>query len=453
MLGDDYEQVEAAVLRAREVFAGRAVWNVNSTARGGGVAEMLRSLLAYTRGAGIDARWVVIRPDDPGFFRVTKRLHNNLHGSPGDGGPLGSEERSTYERGLESSAEQLRSIARPGDVAILHDPQTVGLAGPMREAGSHVVWRCHIGIDEPNRLARRAWDLLRPYAERAEAYVFSRRQYAWEGLSGDRLRVIPPSIDALSPKNQDLAPSVVGAILETIGLTANTSGAAPTFARLDGTPARVDRRAELDQDAPLPPSAPVVAQVSRWDSLKDPIGLLECFAEHCHADDLHLVLGGPSVQAVADDPEGAEVLAEVRDRRAALPGRLRARVHLASLPMDDTDENAAMVNALQRRAEVVVQKSIAEGFGLTVAEAMWKAKPVVAGRLGGIQDQIVDGESGILIDDPRNLEAFGKAIEALISDPDRARRLGEAARDRVRHQFLATRHLVQYVDLLETLVR
>jgi trehalose synthase len=166
----------------------------------------------------------------------------------------------------------------------------------------------------------------------------------------------------------------------------------------------------------------------------------------------HLVLAGPQVEGVSDDPEGAEVLAEVRAQRESLPAETRARTHLASLPMDDVEENAAMVNAIQRRADVVVQKSIAEGFGLTVAEAMWKARPVVASRVGGIRDQIVDGESGVLLDDPADLAGFGGAVTGLLRDPDRAHRIGEAGRQRVGEQFLGWRHLLQYVALLSDLL-
>ena len=179
---------------------------------------------------------------------------------------------------------------------------------------------------------------------------------------------------------------------------------------------------------------------------------MSAFAEHCRHPDAHLLLAGPSVADVPDDPEGAEVLAEIRRRRAALSRDVQARVHLASLPMDDIEENAAMVNAIQRRADVVVQKSLAEGFGLTVAEAMWKAKPVVASRIGGIQDQIVDGESGLLVDDPTDLVAAGKAIDSLLGDPDRAEVIGAAARERVRKSFLGTRHLVQYMQLIEEML-
>jgi trehalose synthase len=197
----------------------------------------------------------------------------------------------------------------------------------------------------------------------------------------------------------------------------------------------------------------MVLQVSRWDRLKDPLGVIRGFVDHVvPRSDAHLVYVGPDITAVADDPEGGAVLAEVRRLYDGLPPEVQARLHLVCLPMDDIEENAAMVNALQRRAQVVVQKSIAEGFGLTVAEAMWKGRPVVASRIGGIQDQIVDGVSGILLDDPHDLEAYGAAVLSLLGDAERARRMGEEAQRRVRDRFLAVRSLVQYLDLMERLV-
>jgi len=245
---------------------------------------------------------------------------------------------------------------------------------------------------------------------------------------------------------------VVAAILGAAGLSRVDATEAPTFSREDGTPARVDRRAELYEDQPLTQDAKLVTQVSRWDRLKDPAGILRAFSEHVEDRDVHLLLAGPSVAAVADDPEGAEVLGEVREQWSGLEPEVRRRVHLAQLPMEDAEENAAIVNAVQRRSDIVVQKSLAEGFGLTVAEAMWKARPVVASRVGGIQDQIVDAESGILVDDPTDLVAFGEAVDRLLRDPQLAARLGEAARERVREEFLGTRQLIQYLNLLDRLV-
>jgi trehalose synthase len=451
LLGDEeFGRIEAAAEQARRKFAGRVIWNVNSTARGGGVAEILHSLLPYARGAGVDARWVVLR-ESAEFFAVTKRLHNHLHGDPGDGGELGERERSIYEGALASSAAELRGLLQHGDVVYLHDPQTAGLVPSMVELGAKVIWRCHIGVDDPGPLVRRAWDFLRPYVTDADAYVFSRREYVWDGLDADRVWLMPPAIDPFSPKNQELKAATVTAILREIGLLADGLVHPPVFVRGDGTPGRVERRAELLQEERLPEAARLVVQVSRWDRLKDPRGLLDCFQRHLPDPGAHLVLAGPATVAVADDPEGAAVYAEVAESWRRIPAESRRRAHLVSLPMDDLDENGAMVNALQRRADVLVQKSVAEGFGLVVAEGMWKGRPMVGSRVGGIQDQIVNGESGVLVGDPHDLDAFGRQIRGLLGDPERAARLGEGARRRVKERFLAIGRLAEYVELVGTL--
>ena len=452
LLGDEYAEVERAASRARRLFSGKAIWHVSSTLRGGGVAEILRSFLPYVRGAGVDTRWAVLR-ERAEFFELTKRIHNNLHGDPGDGGPLDDRERRLYEATLAESIAYLTPLLREGDIVYLHDPQTAGLAPALQRAGVRVIWRCHIGADRPNRVVRRAWEFLARYVAQADAYVFSRRQYIWDVLDDKRAWVVAPAIDPFSPKNQEIDSPTVRAILGTIGLEERHSAAAPAYTRADGTPGRVERRAEVLQGAPLPSDAVLVAQISRWDRLKDPGGVLRCFVEYLRDSDLHLVLGGPASAAVLDDPEGLAVHSEIATSWEALPAAVRRRVHLVTLPMADLDENGAMVNALQRRADVILQKSLAEGFGLTVAEAMWKARPVVASRVGGIQDQIVNGESGVLIDDPADLGAFADAILALAEDRPKAVRLGEAARLRVKERFLGVRRLADYVDLLAGLRR
>jgi trehalose synthase len=447
---DRYEAFERATVEARELLAGRVAWNVNSTARGGGVAELLRPLVSYARGAGVDARWAVI-DGSPEFFAVTKRIHNRLHGAEGDGLGLGEEAHRAYERVLADNGDALASRVRAGDVVILHDPQTAGLVDTMRAAGASVIWRCHVGLDVPNDLAREAWAFLRPYVENADRYVFSRDCFAWEGLDRGRIVVIAPTIDVFAPKNEALEPETVRGVLQAGGLVAG-GGTAATFERQDGTPGRVERRAQLVEDEPVGLEAPMVVQVSRWDMLKDPLGVIRGFAEHVGEDTgAHLVCAGPAVDAVDDDPEGARVLGEAVALRGELPPTARRRVHLAALPMQDPEENAIIVNALQRHASVIVQKSLAEGFGLTVAEAMWKARPVVASRIGGIQDQIVDGESGVLLDDPRDLAAYGAAVSGLLADPERAERIGERAHHRVRDRFLSVHSLLDYLDVIRGL--
>jgi trehalose synthase len=444
----EYEALLGLVDQAARELHGRVIWNVNSTAKGGGVVEMLRPLLGYCRGAGVDARWAVISGESE-FFAITKRIHNRLHGFAGDGGPLGDVERDVYERTLAASADELSELVHPRDIVILHDPQTAGLAAAVRKTGATVMWRCHVGIDVANDHARHAWEFLRGYVSDAHLFIFSRAGFAWDGLPRDRISVIRPSIDAFAPKNADQDPEQSLAIMATAGVLVGEVNAHPVFTRSDGTPARVERRAEMLQEESLAADVPVVMQVSRWDQLKDPLGVLGAFARHVASRaEAHLLLVGPSTAAVADDPEGAQVLAEVRAAWHELPLRARRRVHLCSLPMEDVEENAAIVNALQRHAGIVVQKSLAEGFGLTVAEAMWKRRPVVASRIGGIRDQIEDGRSGLLLPDPRDLEQAGAAIAGLLADGERAQRLGIAAQLRVQQQFLGPHHLGRYFEVM-----
>jgi trehalose synthase len=447
-----WRRVEEALERAGSVLAGRVVWNVNSTAHGGGVAELLRSLIGYACGAGVDARWMTITADAK-FFEITKRIHNRLHGSPGDGGPLGDSERIAYEAPMRACADALREQVRGEDIVILHDPQTAPLVALLADTGARIAWRSHIGQDAPNDLALAAWRFLLPYVKQADVCIFSRPAYAWGGLDPARLAFIHPSIDVFSVKNEELSREDVAGILRAAGLVDGAQPHAARFARADGTSGLVQRRAELVEDTRLEAATPVTLQVARWDRLKDPLGVMEGFVAYVTTDRMsHLLLAGPAPDGVADDPEAAGVLDEVRCAWERLDAPSRARVHVASLPMQDAEENAVIVNALQRHANVVCQKSIAEGFGLTVAEAMWKARPVVATRVGGIQDQIVDGVSGELIDDPSDLAGFGVAVSSLLGDPARAARMGQRAHRRARDKFLGPDHLIQYLALFERML-
>jgi trehalose synthase len=444
----EYEALLDLIAHGAPQLRGRVIWNVNSTAKGGGVVEMLRPLLGYCRGAGVDARWVVVS-GPPEFFAITKRLHNRLHGFEGDGGPLGDAEHDVYDRTLAANAAELIPLVRPQDIVILHDPQTAGLAEPLLRTGATVIWRCHVGLDDANERARDAWHFLLPYVRPAQAYVFSRAGFAWEGLPRERIAVIRPSIDAFSPKNADQTAEQSLSILSAAGVVPHRAGAEPAFTRSDGTPGRIGRRAVMHEHAPIGPEDQLVAQISRWDLLKDPLGVLRGFVDHvAQTTESHLMLVGPSTDAVADDPEGAGVFAAVREAWHELPDAVRRRVHLASLPMDDVDENAAIVNAVQRHATVVVQKSLAEGFGLTVAEAMWKHRPVVASRIGGIRDQIVHGHSGLLLSDPSDTREFGSAVTTLLKDVDRAKTIGAAAHVSVQQHFLGPHHLGRYFEVI-----
>ncbi len=453
-------RLEAAATASRALLAGRVVWNVNATAHGGGVAEMLQTLLSYGLGAGVDTRWLTL-DGDPEFFATTKRLHNALHGVEEDGTGFGADARAHYEDVLDANLADLEAVVRPGDVVLLHDPQTAGLAEGVRATGARVVWRCHIGRDDPNAATEEAWAFLRRYLEHVDAHVFSRREYVPDWVPGPRVRVIPPSIDPFSAKNCDLTDGEVARTLRRVGLVAGRGDAddgdrSLSFTRRDGTAGTVRRHADLlGGTAPPPPGAPLVVQVSRWDRLKDMAGVLAAFAEHVAParDDVHLLLAGPEVTAVSDDPEGAEVLDACRATWSRLPAPVRDRCHLACLPMDDVDENAVIVNALQRHATVVVQKSLVEGFGLTVTEALWKARPVLASAVGGIRDQVVDGRDGMLLPDPRDLADTGRRLRLLLDDPGLRDRLGRGGRARVRVDYLGDRHLLQYAALFADLVR
>ena len=444
------QRLADAARRVDAAMGERVLWNVNSTAAGGGVAEMLQVLVGYAAGAGIDARWLVIDGDEA-FFAITKRLHHRFHGMAGDVGPLGEAEVAHYTRIAAANAPRLTEMLRPGDVVLLHDPQTAGLTAACAQAGAAVVWRCHIGANVPNEHTAAAWDFVRPHLERADAFIFSRQEYIPPWVPPERGLVIPPSIDPLAPKNQPMDADVVAAILQRSGVVEGTPAVTPAFTRRDGTAGEVTRGAQIVGAGPIPLDVPVVLQVSRWDPLKDMGGVMAGFAATAQTHDAHLALVGPTVLGVTDDPEGERVLTDCIAQRAALPAAIRDRVLLVSLPMDDVDENAAMVNALQRHAAVVVQKSLAEGFGLTVAEAMWKGRPVIASAAGGIPDQIGPG-TGVLLDDPGDLAGFGQALATLLTDDTLRGELGAMAQEHVRAHFVGDLHLIRYADLLLRLV-
>ncbi|RKH28732.1 glycosyltransferase [Corallococcus praedator] len=449
-----WSALKAHAARARALLAGRTFWNVSSTARGGGVAELIPRLVAYARGVGVDARWLVLT-GTPAFFHITKRLHHALHGSRGDGSPLGASEHDRYDEVLRDNVEELLVLVQPGDVVLLHDPQTLGLAPALSAAGARVVWRCHVGCDTPNAEVTRAWEFLAQGLAASRLTVFTRAAYV-PPQCADRAIVIRPSIDIFAVKNQPLAPEVARAILATTGLLRGAPDAPePLFTREDGVPARVSRGADIVRLGAGPaPDTPLVVQVSRWDPLKDPAGVLDGFALLLRqSPDLRaqLVLAGPAVSSVADDPEAASTLQDVISLWRQQPHFVRQRVHLACLPMGDLEENAAIVNALQRHAAVVTQKSLQEGFGLTITEAMWKARPVVASAVGGLQDQVVHGVNGLLVRDPGDRAEFAGAVRSLLEDPERAARLSRQAHEHVRAHFTAVRHLTDFVRLVERL--
>jgi trehalose synthase len=452
VIGEErFERLVRAARQLRHQLGGRTVWNVNSTAAGGGVAEMLQVLVGYVKDAGISICWSVITGDAE-FFALTKNLHNHIHGDAGSG-PLTQANDDHYRQILAANAVELIEEIQPGDLVLLHDPQTAGLTRPLVDAGARVVWRCHIGVDWEDDATRAGWAFLRPYLAAAEGYVFSRREYVPSWMPQEKVWIIPPSIDPTSPKNQDLSTETVRAILSAIGVLGGvTPGNPASFTRRDGTTGVVTQPASITGEARPGRDDPVVVQISRWDRLKDMAGVMRGFAEYvAPSAQAYLLLVGPAVTGVTDDPEGAAVYGECLLQWRDLPAAVRARTLLVNLPLNDIDENAAMVNALQRHATVITQKSLAEGFGLTVSEGMWKARPVVGSAVGGIIDQIAPG-TGILLPDPRDLEAFGAAVRRLLDDPEEARRTGRAAMAHVREQYVGDLHLLRYASLFSALI-
>ncbi len=389
----DYESVVGPeVIEELRVLAHhvrhRRLQNINSTPVGGGVAEILTRLVPLLRELGIDTRWDVIKGDEA-FFNVTKAFHNALHGKP----ETITEEMLEIYR--ETTEENIREMDLAGDVILVHDPQPAGLIVRRSEIGRQWIWRCHIDISSPHP---EVWDFLRPYIELYDTAVFSMPDFAQQ-LPNPQFQ-IAPSIDPLSDKNKELEPDFVTHVLEKYGID---------------------------------PQRPVLTQISRFDRLKDPLGVIAAYRLIRKRRDCQLVLAGGGAP---DDPEGDVVLNEVREASLNDPD-----IHILLLPPFSDLE----INALVRGSTVVFQKSIKEGFGLTVSEALWKGKPVIGGAVGGIKMQIINGITGYLVHSPEG--AANRTFE-LLGDQALRQRMGENGRLHVKQNFLLTRHVKDYMLLM-----
>jgi trehalose synthase len=389
---DDYAGVvgsaEIAELRALAArLKGRSVQMVNSTSVGGGVAEMLIRVVPLIQELDLNVRWDVITGGDE-FFAITKAFHNALHGGSYD---MPDESFQTFQAHTEQNRARMQFDC---DFTIIHDPQPAALIEARTNRSGHWVWRCHIDLSQPNR---RVWEFLQPYVNRYDAAIFSSPAFA-------RRLPLPqylfyPSIDPLSEKNRELEPECVSRVLE---------------------------RFHVD------PDRPILTQVSRFDRLKDPLGVLRAYRLVKRYFDCQLVLAGGSA---SDDPEGGAVLAEVQDAAGRDPD-----VHLLNLP----PWSALEINALQRASTIVIQKSLREGFGLTVAEALWKKKPVVASAVGGIPTQVIHKYTGLLA---YSVEGTAYQIRYLLSNPSIAARLAEWGHEHVRENFLISSNVRRYLTL------
>lgn len=368
-------------------LAGKSVLHVNSTAVGGGVAEILNRMVPLMRELGIDARWEVIKGGED-FHAVTKKFHNALHGDPQEVTP---QDYKVYEDKLEENLLQMRLDE---DFIFCHDPQPVALVKKRHGQTNHWLWRCHIDLSRPHT---EVWSFLKQYVEQYDACVFSAPAFA-------RTLTIPqflimPSIDPLSDKNRELSALEIQLVLDRLN---------------------------------IPTDKPLVTQVSRFDRLKDPLGVIEAFRKAKPYIEARLLLvGGPA----DDDPEGAQVLAEVRAKSDGDPD-----IMVLCLPPTSHIE----INAIQRASAVILQKSVREGFGLTVTEALWKGKPVIASAKGGIPLQIAHRYSGILV---HSIDGTAQWLKQLLNEPEYALKLGENGHEHVRQNFLITRHLRDYLML------
>jgi trehalose synthase len=363
----------------------RRLQHVNSTSVGGGVAEILTRLVPLLRELGIEATWDVIKGDQH-FYNVTKAIHNAVHGK----GTITTQMMNIFRANQEMNLKEIRPA---GDVVMIHDPQPVGLIELKKEGGRNWVWRCHIDVSNPDPCV---WSFLRPYVEQYNAAIFSMPEFSQQ-LPIPQFR-IAPSIDPLSEKNRDMEHTEVLKVLE---------------------------KYQID------PGRPLLTQISRFDRLKDPLGVVEAYRlvkKRFKSCQLLLAGGGAD-----DDPEGAEVLREVREAAANDPD-----IHVLLLPPFSDLE----INALVRGSTVVIQKSLKEGFGLTVSEALWKGRPVVAGAVGGIRLQVIDGVTGFLV---HSVEGTANQIGQLLRDRKLRERLGRNGHNHVKQNFLLTRHVRDYI--------
>ncbi|MBI4681243.1 MAG: glycosyltransferase [Nitrospirae bacterium] len=374
-----------------ERLSGKVIQNINSTFTGGGVAEILTRMVPLLNQLGVDARWTTIKGSED-FFGVTKKFHNALHGRKEN---ISSEDFSLF---LEVNKKNIEELKFQGDIIFVHDPQPVALIAEKKELGGKWIWRCHIDVSNPDK---GTWEFVRNFVIEYDAAVFSSPNFTQQ--LPIRQFLISPSIDPLSDKNKELSSETIDSVLDKYG---------------------------LDKDKPI------IAQISRFDYLKDPIGVIQAFEMVRKSMDCQLVLAGGTA---TDDPESEKVLEEVRERVSGNPD-----IHILLIPPESNIE----INALQQAATVILQKSIKEGFGLTVTEAMWKGKPVVASAVGGIQLQIKNKFTGLLC---HSVEGAAYAVKRLLSNPEYADWLGKNAREHVRQNFLITRHLKDYLLLFISL--
>jgi trehalose synthase len=393
---DDYRSIvgDATIDELRQIarrLRGRRLKMINSTAMGGGVAEILHRLVPLLNELGIRTSWQIIDGGEE-FFAATKKIHHALHGNGHE--PLTARD---FEVFLETNRANAPKLIGDEDFVVVHDPQPLALVEARRHSkATYWIWRCHIDLSCPDPAA---WNFLRPFAQQFDTAVFSSPQFC-DHLSIPEYVFYPP-IDPLADKNRELPPQLIEATFASLG---------------------------------VPRDKPVVTQVSRFDPLKDPVGVIRAFQSARRYVDCRLVLAGGGAN---DDPERPHVLSEVLHAAGSDPD-----IHILA----DGQYADVQINALVRGSTIVMQKSLKEGFGLTVAEALWKRKPVIAGQAGGIPLQVIQNVTGVLVS---SVEEAAYEIRTLLNDPERMRRLGEAGRKRVTSEFLIIGNLRRWLALME----
>ncbi len=386
-------EILSDILALAAPLQGARVVHISATAQGGGVAELLSTLVPLMRNVGLDAEWRVIAGSEE-FFQVTKRIHNGLQGMPV---PLTDDMRRTF---LDGNAQNAVSFSDPCDFAVVHDPQPAPLCRLRRAEGRSWIWRCHIDLTAASIIF---WEFMRPYIEAYDAAIFSMPEYVMPDLRVGRVAIIPPAIDPTSPKNAPLHPAETAALIQARGVD---------------------------------PGRPLLVQVSRFDPWKDPLGVIDVYRQvRREIPSVQLVLMGA---LAGDDPEGADYFARSLDYAGNDPD-IHVLINTGG-PLE--------VNAFQRGAAVVLQKSLREGFGLTVTEGLWKARPVIGGNVGGIPLQIEDGVSGYLVSSVA--ECASRAV-AVLQNHAVAAALGERGQETVRSKFLSTVYLRNYLALFNEL--
>ncbi len=370
-----------------EKLKGKTIKMVNSTAVGGGVAEMLHRVVPLFNELGLNVKWDVIKGSGA-FFKVTKNFHNALHGRPAE---INEDMFKIY---VEENNQNARELSFDEEIVVIHDPQPAALIEMKDKSSAKWIWRCHIDTSHPDP---RVWDFLKNYINKYDASIFSAPSFAKELPIPQYM--IYPAIDPFAEKNRELSQQEINSVLEKFK---------------------------------IPNDKPIITQISRFDRLKDPLGVFETYSlVKSHVDCRFIYAGG----AASDDPEGARVLSELQEKSSG-----DKDFHILLLPPFSDFE----VNAIQRASTIILQKSLKEGFGLTVTEALWKAKPVVASAVGGIPLQVIHNFTGILV---HSIEGAAYQIRYLLNNPKAAQKLGEYGREHVREKFLLTRNLRNYLLL------